>query len=93
VISAWLGWRVESGHEFAGGGAVFVAFVELLSKVEVVLFELADSLVECINVGGGAKPPLAPGVCAERLGEPLLESADAGIEPGGSFVGGEQVGL
>lgn len=49
--------------------------------------------MECIDVGGGAKPPLAPGVCAERLGEPLLESADAGIEPGGSFVGGEQVGL
>jgi hypothetical protein len=30
---------------------------------------------------------------AECLGQPLLELADAGVEPGGAFVGGEQVGL
>ena len=86
------GWCVEPGHEFsvggAGGGEVFVAFVELLSKVEVVLFELADSLVECVDVGGGAEPGLAPGVFAECLGESLLELADAGVETGGAFVGG-----
>src|SRR5271166_6726001 len=37
-------WRVESGHQFAVGGAccgeVFVAFGELVLKVEVALFEL-----------------------------------------------------
>ena len=46
AVSAGSAWRVESGHEFAVGGAgcgeVFLAFVELLSKVSVVLLELAD---------------------------------------------------
>ena len=96
-VSAWPGWRVESGHEFAvggaGGGEVFVAFVELLLKVEVVLFEMADAMVEGVDIGGGTEPGLAPRLFAECLGEPLLELADAGVEPGGAFVGGEQVGL
>jgi hypothetical protein len=96
-VSSQPGWCVESGHEFtvggAGGGEVFIAFVELLLKVEVVLFELADALVEGVDIGGGAEPGLAPGLFTERLGEPLLELADAGVEPGGAFVGGEQVGL
>ena len=47
-VSSQPAWCVESGHEFAvggaGGGEVFAAFVELLSKVSVVLFELADAL-------------------------------------------------
>ena len=51
--SSWPARRVQSGHEFsvggAGGGQVFVAFVELLLKVEVVLFELADALVERVT--------------------------------------------
>ena len=38
AVSARPGWCVESGHEFAvggaGGGEVFVAFVELLLKVD-----------------------------------------------------------
>jgi hypothetical protein len=40
----------------AGGGEVFFAFVELLLKVDVVLFELADALVKGVDVGGGAEP-------------------------------------
>jgi len=87
----WAGWCVESSHEFAvggaGGGEVFVAFVELLLKVEVVLFELADALVEGIDVGGGAEPGLVPGLFAERLREPLFQLLDAGAEPGDSLVG------
>jgi hypothetical protein len=96
-VSAGPGWCVESGHEFAvgsaGGGEVFVAFVELLLLVDDLLFEMGDPLVECIDVGWGADPGLAPRVFAECLGEPLFELADAGVEPGGAFVGGEQVGL
>ena len=96
-MSSRPGWCVESGHEFAvggaGGGEVFVAFVELLLQVEVVLFELGDALVEGVDVGWGAEPGLAPGLFAERFGEPFLELLDAGVEPGGAFVGGEQVGL
>ena len=53
-VSSQPGWCVESGHEFtvggAGGGEVFLAFVELLLKVEVVLFELADALVEGVDM-------------------------------------------
>ena len=52
-VSAGPGWCVESGHEVAvgsaGGGEVFVAFVELLSKVDDLLFELADPLVTSIR--------------------------------------------
>ena len=70
---------------------VVVAFVELLLKVEVVLFELADALVECVDVDGGTEPGLAPGMFAERLGKPFLQLVDAGVEAGGSFVGGQQV--
>src|SRR5271166_6332723 len=95
AVSAGPAWCVESGHEFsvggAGGGEVFVAFVELLSKVDGLLFEMGDALLEC--VGGGAEPGLAPGMFAECLGESLLELTDAGVEPGGAFVGGQQVGL
>src|SRR6185312_925403 len=93
--SSWPARRVQSGHEFsvggAGGGQVVVAFVELLLKVEVVLFELADALVECVDVDGGTEPGLAPGMFAERLGKPFLQLVDAGVEAGGSFVGGQQV--
>ena len=96
-VSSRPGWCVESGHEFAVGGAgcgeVFVAFVELVLKVEVVLFELADALVEGVDVGGGTESGFAPRVFAERFGQPLLQLLDAGAEPGGSFVGGEQIRL
>src|SRR5690349_19183900 len=92
-VSARPGWCVESGHEFAvgrpGGGEVFLAFVELLTKVEVVLLELADALVEGVDVGGCAEPGLTPGLFTECFGEPLLELADAGVEAGGAFVSGE----
>jgi hypothetical protein len=37
-VSSQPGWCVESSHEFAGGRQVFFAFVELLLKVEVVLW-------------------------------------------------------
>ncbi|HUE32515.1 MAG TPA: hypothetical protein VMQ38_06395 [Mycobacterium sp.] len=56
-----------------GGGEVLAAFVELLSKVEVVLFELADALVEGDDVGGGAEPGHAPGLFTERLREPFFQ--------------------
>src|SRR6478672_11396692 len=96
-VSSQPGWCVESGHEFsvggAGGGEVFVAFVELLLKVEVVLFELAESLVERVDVGGGAEPGLAPGLFTERFRQPLLQLVDARAEPGGSLVGGQQIRL
>src|SRR5271157_730833 len=86
AVSAGPAWRVESGHEFAvggaGGGEVFIAFVELLSKVEVVLFELADALMEGIDICGDAEPGLAPGLFTERFGQPLLQLLDAGAEPG-----------
>ena len=97
-LSRWFivaGSACESGHEFsvggAGGGQVVVAFVELLLKVEVVLFELADALVEGVDVDGGAEPGLAPGMFAKRFGKPFLQLVDAGVEAGGSFVGGQQV--
>ena len=88
---------VDAGHELAvggaGGGEVLVAFLELQAQVDDLLFELGDLLVEGVDVGGGAEPGLAPGVLAEGFGQALFEVLDSGVEPGGAFVGGEQVGL
>jgi hypothetical protein len=64
-----------------------------LLLVDDLLFEMGDPLVECIDVCWAAEPGLAPRVFAECVGEPLFELADAAVEPGGAFVGGEQVGL
>ena len=88
---------VEAGHEFAvggaGGGEVLVAFGELQAQVDGLLFEVGDLLLELVDVGRGAEPGLAPGLLADVFGEALLELLDAGVQPGGAFVGGEQVGL
>ena len=96
-MSSQPGWCVESGHEFAvggaGGGEVFLAFVELLLKAEVVLFELADALVEGVDVGGGAEPGLVPGLFTERFGQPLLQLLDARAEPGDSLLCSQQIRL
>jgi hypothetical protein len=57
-----------------------------LLKVEVVLFELADALVERVDVDGAAEPGLTPGMFAERLGEPFLQLVVAGVEAGDACV-------
>jgi hypothetical protein len=49
--------------------------------------------VEGVDVGGGAEPGVVPGALAEGVGEPPFEVLDAAVQPGGAFVGGEQVGL
>jgi len=94
-VSSRSGCCVESGHEFAVGGAgcgeVFVAFVELLLQVEVVLFELVDALVEGVDVGRGAEPGLAPGVLAEGVGEPTFQVLDS-AGGAGRRVRGRRVG-
>ena len=50
-------------------------------------------LAEGVDVGGDAEPGLAPGLLTECLGQAFLELPDAGVEPDGALVGGEQVGL
>ena len=76
-VSSQPGWCVESGHEFAvrrcGCGEIFVAFVELLLKVEVVLFEMADALVEGVDIGGGAEPDSRQ-VCSPSASESRFSS-------------------
>ena len=52
------------------------------------MLELGDPLVECVDVGLGAEPGLAPGVFAEGFGEALLELVDAGVQAVGAFVRG-----
>ena len=88
---------VEAGHELAVGGAgcgeVGVAFGELQAQVDDLLFESGDLLVKGVDVGGGAEPGVVPGALAEGVGEPTFEVLDAAVQPGGAFVGGEQVGL
>ena len=58
-----------------------------------MLLKVGDLLVEGVDVGGRAEPGLAPGLLAERFGQTVFQLADACAEPGGAFVGGEQVGL
>ena len=88
---------VDSGHQFAvggaGGGEVLVAFRQLQAQVDGLLLEVGDLLGEGVDVGWGAEAGLAPGVLTECFREALLEVLDAGVQPGGAFVGGEQVGL
>ena len=88
---------VELCHELAvggpGGGEVLVAFVELQPQIGVVLLEVADFLLEGVDVGGGTEAGFAPGLLAERFGEAFFELADAGGEPQRPLVGGEQVRL
>ena len=92
-VSSRPGWRVESGHEFAVGGAccgeVFVAFGELQAQVDDLLLEPGDLLVESVDVGGGAEPGGVPGALAEGVGEVTFEVLDSAMEPGGAFVRGE----
>ena len=88
---------VEPGHELAVGsprGCEFVAaFFELQAQVGGLLFKMGDFLAEGVDAGGCAEPGFTPRLFAERIGQPLLELPDAGAEPDGAFVGGEQVSL
>ena len=88
---------VELGHELAvrrpGGGQVVALFFELEAEVNDLLLQLAHLLVKGIDVGGYREPGLAPGLFAERLRQPFLQLPDAGVQPGGAFVGSEQVRL
>jgi hypothetical protein len=77
----------------ACGGEVLVAFVQTQAQIDDLLFEVGDLLVQGVDVSWGAEPGLAPGLFTERFGEALLEVLDVSMEPGGAFVGGEQVGL
>jgi hypothetical protein len=90
-------WRVESGHQFAvggaGGGEVLVAFLDLQTQVGHVLFEVCDLLVEGVDVGWRAEPGLAPDLLAEGFGQTLFQVLDSGVEPDGAFMGGKEVGL
>jgi hypothetical protein len=96
-VSSAVGRCVELSHEFAvgcaGRGEVFVAFLELETQVDGLLFKVGDLLAEGVDVCGGAEPGFVPGLIAECLGQALFEQLNAGGEPDGAFVSGEQVGL
>jgi hypothetical protein len=88
---------VEPGHQLAvrgpRGREFVIMFFQSQPQVGGLLFEMGDFLAEGIDVGGRAEPGFAPRLFAERIGQPLLELPDAGAEPDGAFVGGEQVSL
>jgi hypothetical protein len=88
---------VELGHELAvrgpGGGQVVALFFELEAEAGDLLLELADLLVEGVDVGGCREPGLTPGLFAERLRQPFFQLPDAGVQPDGAFMGSEQVRL
>jgi hypothetical protein len=88
---------VDAGHELSVGGTsgneVLIAFFELETQVDDLLFEAGDLLLESTDVSRCAEAGLAPGLLAKGLGEPLFHVLGSGVEPGGAFVGGKQVGL
>jgi hypothetical protein len=88
---------VDSGHEFAvcgaRGGEVLVAFLELETQVDDVLFEEHDLLFELVDVVGRAESGLAPGVLVEQFGQACLELLGSGGHASTAVLGGEQVGL
>src|SRR6266550_3614840 len=89
--------RVELGYELTVGsprcGEVLALFLELEAQVDGLLLQVSELLVEGVDVGGRAEPGLAPGLFPERFGQAFLKLPDAGVQPDGAFVGGEQVGL
>jgi hypothetical protein len=97
VSSPVAAGSVDAGHELSvggtGGSEVLVPFFELETQVDDLLFEAGDLLVESTDVSWGAEAGLAPGLLAEGFGEPLFQVLGSGVEPGGAFVGGKQVGL
>jgi hypothetical protein len=88
---------VDAGHELAvgsPGGSEFVVTVgELDAQVSGLLLGLGDPGGERVDVGRRAESGFAPGLLAERFGQALFELPDAGVEPDGAFVGGEEVRL
>src|SRR6266568_1534256 len=96
-VSPGPGCVVELGHELAvgsaGGGEFFAAFFELPPQIGNLLFQVVDLVVEGVDVGWGAESGLAPRLFAKSLGQAFFQVLDAGVEPDGAFVSGEQVGL
>jgi len=96
-VSACCRGLVEPCHQLAVRGSrgceFVVAFFELQAQVGGLLFEVGDFLVERVDVGGCAEPGFTPCLFAERIRQQLFELPDAGVEPDGAFVGGEQVSL
>ena len=91
------GLVVESGHEFAvggaGGGEVFVAFVELLSQVEVCCSSWLICWWRASMSAGGAEPGLAPGLFAERFGQRFSRCWMRVPSRAARLVGSQQVRL
>ena len=72
---------------------VLVAFFELETQIDGLLFDGGDLQLELIDVVGGTEPGLMPGLLAERLGEAPFELLDARSETSGTLLRVEQVGL
>src|SRR5450759_3713636 len=96
MSSAWCR-GVELGDEFAvcgaGGGQILVAFLELQAQFDGLLFEVADLLVEGVDVGGDAEARFVPGLFTECFGQAGFQLPDTAGEPQGAIAGGEQVDL
>src|SRR5664280_3191944 len=96
MSSAWCR-GVELGDEFAvcgaGGSQILVAFLELQAQFDGLLFEVADLLVEGVDVGRDAEARFVPGLFTECFGQAGFQLPDPAGEPDGSFAGGEQVDL
>ena len=84
MSSAWCR-GVELGDEFAvcgaGGGQVLVAFLELQAQFDGLLFEVADLLVEGVDVGGDAEARFVPGLFTECFGQAGFQLPDTAGEP------------
>jgi hypothetical protein len=88
---------VDGGHEFAvggaGGGKVLVAFLELETLVDDVLFKGDDPLFELLDVVGCAESGLAPGLLTAQVGQARLEVLGACGHAGVALLGSQEVGL
>jgi hypothetical protein len=66
---ALLGWGVEAVHEFVVGGwgcvEFLVAFFELETQIDGLLFEHDNLLFESVDVVGGTEPGLG---CCQVVG-------------------------
>ena len=96
-MSLGAGRVVELGHELAvggtGSGEFVAAFFELQPQVDDLLFLVGDLLVQGVDIGWGRRVPThaRPGRREPPTG--AFQVLDAGAEPDGAFVRGEQVRL
>ncbi|MDX2677835.1 hypothetical protein [Streptomyces soliscabiei] len=78
---------------FSGGCQLGLSLFQGRRKVDVVLFQAGDLVLEFVDVGGGTQARLAPDLLSPCLGQALLQLLDARDQAGVAGLGVGEVCL